>query len=107
VNSKLQTTITLGANSTKSFGAKAEQFLCQQYLLLLVATALSKNLSKYGARCKRCSLKCVVKFQENYGQSSTASFAPFTLCWCLCALHKLSCEIDSRRAKLQKDNLNL
>jgi len=39
--------------------------------------------------------KHAIKFQQKCLWNRATSCAQFTLCWCLCALHKLVCEIDS------------
>jgi hypothetical protein len=44
---------------------------------------------------KMFSLKPAAKFEQKYWLHTTASFAPFILCWQLCALCKLVGEIDS------------
>ncbi len=53
----------------------------QILLMLLMATPFGKNIPKYGAQHKHCSLKYVVKFQQKCPWNRTPSFAPFTLCW--------------------------
>jgi len=55
------------------FGAKAEQLLCKQFLMLLTATAFFKNVLKYGARCTSCSLRCAVKCQQKCWWNRRAS----------------------------------
>jgi hypothetical protein len=54
----------LGVNFTNIFGANLEQLLHRQFLIRLVATALGKNMPRYGARHKSCSLKYAAKFQQ-------------------------------------------
>jgi hypothetical protein len=51
---------------------------------------------KYVALYESRSLKQAVKFQQKYWCNRTASFALFTSRWCLCTMHKMIGEIDSR-----------
>jgi hypothetical protein len=46
-----------GANIHKHFIAKAEQLLHRQFFILLMETAFGKNVPKYGAQHKSCSIK--------------------------------------------------
>ncbi len=62
----------------------------------LMAKAFGKVLPKCGTRCKRCSLKHAENFQQKCWWWRTASFAPFTLCWRLCELHKWRSKHNAR-----------
>jgi hypothetical protein len=44
------------------FGTKSEQLLRRRFSILLMATAVGKNVPNDGARHKSCSLKNVAKF---------------------------------------------
>ncbi len=50
---------------------------------------------KYVSRYRSRSIKYAVQFWQKCCRNRTALFAPFTLCWCCCALHKLIGEIVS------------
>jgi len=54
--------------------------------MLLMAIIFGENVPKYGTLHKSCSLKHAEKFQQIGWWNRTESFAPFTLCWSLCAL---------------------
>ncbi len=89
-------TLAPGVNFINICGSKAEQILRNSFLMILTATAFGKNVPKYGALCKSCGLIHAVTFWQKCWWNRTASFAPFTLYGCLCALSKLVGENDSR-----------
>jgi hypothetical protein len=75
----------------QSAGQFHQHFWCQSR----VAFVFGKIVPKYGVRHKLCSLRHVAKFQNiKCWWNITASFAPFTLCCCLCTLQKMVGDID-------------
>jgi hypothetical protein len=59
----------LGVDFTNNFGAKAEQLLRKEFLILSEATAFGKNAPKCGAQCKSCSVKLMLNFSRNVGET--------------------------------------
>jgi hypothetical protein len=51
-------------NFTNIFGAKADQLLHRQFLMLFMATPFGKNVLKCGAQCKSCNLNMEIKFMQ-------------------------------------------
>ncbi len=68
----------LGVHLIEIFGCQSEELLRRQFVMLLKVKALGKNVPKYDARCKKCSLKYAIKFQHKSRRNRKAPFAPFT-----------------------------
>jgi hypothetical protein len=81
--------LQLGVNFINIFSTNAEKLWRKSFQMLIMATAFGKNVPKYGARCKSCSLKHPLKFQKKCCRNRTAFFAPFSLRWHLCIFRQI------------------